>query len=91
VTGIAWENPPPSRWRGMDAPGWVEELVAHPGRWARVHECPSVSAASNYAKRTREGLVAWARPAGSWEAVARVVDGRAWVYARYLGEAGGAS
>lgn len=95
---LRWEEPPPDR-RGMtsgtrsparDFAVVARELRERPGEWAVVAEVPYFGGA-NLATRIRRGSGPWWRPAGSFDATCRHVDGRAVVYARFLGELAEAS
>lgn len=82
---LRWEDPPPRG--GTDRYDWdtiADQLVAQPGRWARVAVAPNASTAGQMAQRIRNGSYD-ALPAG-FDATARTVDGEARVYARYVGE-----
>lgn len=80
---VLWEDPPP---RARRAGGWLEKLtplIAAPGVWARVAERANPNAAAAIAHNLRRRSVHL--PEGEWEFVSRMVDGTAYVYARYLG------
>lgn len=51
----------------------LEELAAHPGRWARIAHFQSVHSASAIASRLRNGQL-W-RPGGEWQFEGRVSEG----------------
>lgn len=86
---VLWEDPPPpgrgSRNVAHDWPAIVAALRVRPREWARVTTYPSDNSARVMADRLRQGAVAAARPAGSVQAVSRMVDGEYRVYARYVG------
>lgn len=92
---IRWEEPPPATYGG---PGKGKPVVAHeliaiqlrrrPGVWALVLEGGSHASAASLISHGRIRPYA---PAGSFEAVARTVNGMQSIYARYVGEQGGAS
>lgn len=93
ATVLRWEEPPPDlregrRPRDVDHQTIAEELRRRPGRWAAI---AAGSVQTGLVTQIRTGIVAAYRPAGSFEAVRRTVDGRATVYARYLGEPEGVS
>lgn len=89
MSEIVWEDPPEPKngHKGV----WVERLgplTKRPGKWARVQERKSSSAAYSAAtliKTGRNGKARMRRPLGQWEACVRSVDGKFYVYARYLG------
>lgn len=85
---IVWEEPPPStiRRRLLNTSPLVAELKANKGLWARLAGYDKESTAQNLARRISKGRNAWARPAGTFEAVMRRVDGKAVVYVRYVGQ-----
>lgn len=86
---IRWEDPPP---RNHDQRGRAKHVIAHeliafqlrrqPRKWGVVFEATS---ATGPAQLIREGRLAPYRPAGSFEAALRVVDGVNVTYARYVG------
>lgn len=89
---IRWEEPPPPSPGG---PGVTKQVIAHefvavqlrtrPGEWALiVDDYPHASVASLI---TRGKIRAYA-PAGTYQAVARMVDGTQRIYARYVNAAG---
>ena len=66
---------------------WEERLkpaTLLPGKWLRVHEYDSPKTAGRAVQglKTREFVV----PEGKWEFASRTVEGRGYVYARYLGK-----
>lgn len=83
MSEIKWQEPPADA-RGRDKWGPVaDELRAQPGRWALVAEGVSASMSTAF----KRGRIIAFQPAGSFEAVTRnVVDGRADIYARYVGK-----
>ena len=96
MSGLVWEEPPPAVQdrRGQHAiPSYVTELRSRPGQWARVKffggdaVTEPRTLATSHAWKIRKGRAAWARPAGSFEAVHRPVGGGWGVWARYVGEA----
>jgi hypothetical protein len=86
---IRWEDPPPA---GANSMGKPKHLIAHelvaiqlkrrPGEWGVVLESPSVSSLAN---QINLGRYAPYRPAGSFHAVNRIVDGQHVTYACYVG------
>jgi hypothetical protein len=64
----------------------AEALKANPKTWARVGKYRTVNSSASVASHIRGGLLTAYEPAGSFEAVARTVDGEYWVYAKYIGE-----
>lgn len=84
-TELVWEEPPPRR---IDrGPGsWVSRLLPlmeRPGHWARVKEYDSHAMAAQIVSALRRRKCV--PPAGQWEFTSRAVDGKGYVYARYLG------
>ncbi len=67
----------------------AEQLKERPGEWAVVKVYTSRSQASTDAKRLRDGAFKPFRPAGTFDAWARVVDGEFRVYARFIAETDG--
>jgi hypothetical protein len=94
-TIIRWEQPTPRK-GGQEhgsSPGsqWdtvAEQLRANRGRWAVVAEgdMERVTALAAIATRIRRAGLNCFAPAGDFEAAVRRADGRATVYARYLGD-----
>lgn len=90
MTEILWEEPPP---RASNTPGrttkWrkiAAELKANPGRWAVVDTKANQHLSAQSAYLINRGQLAGLSP-GEFEAVSRLVDGEARVYARYVGGA----
>lgn len=84
---LRWEDPPPERRGGRPSNRFPAELVAldlrrNPGRWAVVEEAPN---RLSLASQIRDGLYPAFRPAGSFEAVSRSLEGVVVTYARYVG------
>ena len=93
MTEIIWEDPPPGR--GNHRPGGrtgsqhdktAVELIANPGRWARIHAYTSRNTASNLASKISRGWISCFAPAGDFDACVRTVNYEHRVYARYLGD-----
>lgn len=91
---LIWEEPPPckkpqkAKSPGRPASAWQEEaaqLRARSGSWARIGVKPTSHQAGNLAADIRSGRLGVFAPAGSFEAVARHVDGEYRVYARFVG------
>ena len=88
---VVWQDPPARRW-GMRRGDYVdhhlvaETLKSNPDAWAKVGKYRTVNSSASVASHIRGGLLAAYAPAGTFEAVARTVDGEYWVYARYIGE-----
>ena len=92
MSGIEWEDPPPSgrgryvrrsRWDGV-----LARLREEPGRWGRIATLDRQGSAAHLANRIRKGKIPAARPAGSFEATSRGGRGDTEfaVYARYVGD-----
>lgn len=56
------------------------------GKWAVIATESSPSSAGSIASRIREGVFMAMRPAGSFDACSRSVDGEYLVYACYVGD-----
>jgi hypothetical protein len=89
---IRWEDPPP-RHRSVGRLDWstvADELEGNPARWALVHEAsiadPDVRTARGIASGINTATLTAFRPAGTYEAVSRMINNRCFVYARYVGE-----
>lgn len=85
---IVWEQPPQRRTRkgvGKHA-AIAAQLKARPGEWACIDSFATTNAAASMAWTIRRGdrLPAYS-PKGSFEAVARTVDGEHRLYVRYVG------
>lgn len=82
---IEWEDPAPSK-TGPKWDDFSDRLRANPGRWAILPGSEDLS--PNYAIGTsiNHGLIAAFRPAGAFEATARMQpSGRRRTYVRYVG------
>lgn len=81
---IEWCDPPPASTGGTsEQHPWAAVaylLRARPGKWA----CIEKGSAFWLAPRIKRGVGAW-RPEGAFEAVTRMVDGRIYTWARYVG------
>lgn len=87
---IRWEDPPTAKPIGRHGVTLANELIAsqlrrHPGEWALIAENPGNSSLAGHIK---SAAIAAFRPAGSYEAVTRTVEGVVRIYARHVGEAG---
>lgn len=92
---LRWEDPPTAhsaagkpkqprrtdKWRTVAA-----ELRARPGEWAVLLEAERFGNGGGIAGKIKAGDLAAFRPAGSFDATTRTVDGLYAVYARYIGE-----
>ncbi|MEU3522307.1 hypothetical protein AB0E62_00260 [Streptomyces sp. NPDC038707] len=92
---LKWEEPPTRRSHGGRPYGTgkhaeiAARLRRRPGRWAVVGAFKSTSVSASMARSIRAGVNMSAyTPAGTFEAVARTVDGEHRVYARYVGGEG---
>lgn len=92
ATVLRWEAPPPDA-RGRMSPvrsprrdytAIAAALRERPGEWAVVAEIPYIGGANLVTRINRGAGPDW-RPAGSFEATCRYVDGTTVVYARFLG------
>jgi len=83
---IIWEEPPMPP-VGLTRNKAVSRLLrARKGHWARVSEHVSMHSARQSAHYIAIGRSSAYTPAGDFEATPREVDGRFYVYARYLGD-----
>lgn len=60
------------------------ELRTRPNCWAILSRCETQLLAARIATKVRHGDIAAFRPAGTFEATSRTVDGEFRVYARYV-------
>jgi hypothetical protein len=92
TTEIRFEDPPPeSRGkRGVSKRNRdiSEKLRKRQGEWAWVHTSATRGAAASLAHHIKVGTSPSFRPAGSFEAISRVVNEQCRVYARYIGPHG---
>lgn len=93
MTEVTWSKPPPAANGGKSQREGAErhrelarQLKDSPGEWAHVATKRTSRLAGSHAHDIRRATLAAYRPAGSFEAVARTVDGEHRVYARYVGE-----
>ena len=87
---VRWENPPRADAYRVkyDWAAIGDVLQKKPGKWAVVAVYETVARAAVQANAIRAGSVAAMRPAGTFDAMARTVDGECRVYARYVGGGG---
>jgi hypothetical protein len=86
---LVWEDPPGAMsGTRTPRPEWADTLMARPGQWARVQEFDTPTLSGTAAGGIRHGR-SWAKPKGTWDAVSRTIDGRCWLYARYVGPPNG--
>lgn len=89
---IRWEDPPPSGLHNPRDPHLIaHELIAvqlkrEPGRWAVVIE--STGNEPRLANHITSGHYRAYKPAGSFQAVSRTVNGIRTIYARFVGTQG---
>lgn len=90
MTVIRWEEPPSPTpgGPGKEKPVIAHELIAvqlrqRPGEWALIVEGYAHSSMGSLISR---GKIRPYAPAGTYEAVARSVNGTHSIYARYVGE-----
>lgn len=89
TSSIQWETPPaPRRGREVqDHSAFAETLRSRPSQWARDPRVfPSKSTAYTAAASICHGRAKAFRPAGTFEAVTRTIDGESVVYARFVGD-----
>lgn len=79
---MKWEDPP-DNYKRIDGKWAAEadELITHPGQWAKLAEGLTSIQAAGIASTVRGGVLKNFRPAGAFESMAR--NGA--VYARYVG------
>lgn len=83
--GVVWEDPPqtPGRGRRPLWPGRLAPLLDRPDTWGRVMEYRHPTTAYGIASRLKSGD--YPIPPGRWDFTSRSVDGKGYIYARYLG------
>jgi hypothetical protein len=81
-------EPPPAKVRKTWGRHYLiaHKLRAKPGEWAVVGAYGGAESAGATARHIQHGRLEAYRPAGSFEATARTVDGEDRVYARFVGE-----
>lgn len=87
MTKLKWGDPParPNHGR-LDHHAAAAALRARPTKWANIGHFTSAESSRSTAQTIRAGKSsAWA-PKGTFEATARLADGRYCVWARYMGE-----
>lgn len=89
ATIIRWENPPARRAQGGGSNGSrfqavADQLRAHHGRWALIHE--STNSSYGLSTHISMGSIGCFAPAGDFEAASRRVGGLTLTYARYVGD-----
>lgn len=82
------ELPAPAHIGGGNKGAWIERLNAaglkrRRGKWGRIMECDTQDKASNTARNITHRRVLL--PDGKWEAASRTVEGKHYVYVRYVG------
>jgi hypothetical protein len=85
---VIWESPVPRKYVPNTSTvlnDEARELRAHPHEWAVIRDYDNQRAANVFAWAVRKGQRAVFRPAGSFEATTRTVNGVTRVYARYVG------
>lgn len=88
---VEWADPPPDPRRSSSAEGkryteFAGTLKANPGRWARFPYDYSDGGACVAQQKIKNGRAEYWRPAGSFEATTRQIDGRRVVFVRYVGD-----
>lgn len=88
---IRWEDPPKVD-RGAKSSKWQDAtrpLIDHPKRWAVIAEFDMPRQAHNARQNLRKGTLRLAdgTTSADYEFVARNVDGKGVLYARYVGKA----
>jgi hypothetical protein len=89
MTAARWEDLPSPRAKTRPAGAWRDLLLElglkkRRGQWMRVAEFEHQRNAYDAARNINSKRVIL--PDGRWEAAARTVDGRFYVYVRYLGK-----
>lgn len=86
-SSVEWADPPPdNRGRPKNHKEIAAQLKANPGVWAKVAAYSKAPSSATTAHIIRTARFKSYEPAGSYDAVARTVDGVHWVFARYVGE-----
>lgn len=93
VEKVVWEEPPaPARGRGGSESVRHYEVAAElrsaPKEWGRIGDYSKATTAANIATQIGSGKLRAYLPAGAYEACARTMADKHFVYARYVGEAG---
>lgn len=86
MADLVWEEPPLGRRGKFRSAALAEALRARKGEWGRVNEAVTLRAARQQAYLINTARSAAFAPAGDFESRACEVDGRFYVYARYLGD-----
>lgn len=86
MSAVRFEEPPTSQRVATHNSKVAGALRARPGEWALVRSEHRRSRASSFATQIRGRALAF-QPAGTFEAVTRVVGSEHRVYARFVGEA----
>ncbi|MGW6021202.1 hypothetical protein [Streptomyces sp. NPDC055099] len=82
-------EPLPAPTRSQEAHDTAQALREHPDEWAHIEELGNLNRATNLAYRVRTGRHSAFRPAGAFDATARLADdGTASVYACYISATG---
>ena len=88
MEGLVWEDPPlENRGGGVNHQHVAQQLRTNPGAWARVSTYATAASAGAMAQSVRRALLTAYQPEGAYEAVSRTVEGKYYVYARYVGRA----
>lgn len=78
-------EPLPAPTRSQEAYDTAQALREHPDEWAHIDNLGNLNRATNLAYRIRTGRHSAFRPAGAFDATARLAeDGTASVYACYI-------
>jgi len=89
ASAVVFEDlPEPAHAGGGNKGAWIERLesaglMRRKGKWARIMECDTQDKASNTARNIAHRRVLL--PPGVWEAASRTVDGKHYVFVRYVG------
>lgn len=83
---LTWTDPPPLT-RGPTSTKYLHifnTLRENPGQWAQL-VIPDVKSVDSLTHPIKNGKLSGSAPAGSFDAVARTVDGEKRLYVRYVG------
>lgn len=86
MSSFIWEDPPRPGPGAKTQPDWADELMANPGKWARITDLgghKTVEALANALKK-KSGWVRYTP--GRWEAVTRQIGREHRVYVRYFAD-----
>lgn len=87
MADIVWEDPAPQERRfNYDHGQIAEQLRARKGVWGRIGQYKTRQSARQCAHYINNGRMLKYAPAGDFEGAWREIEGRFYVFARYLGD-----